>query len=143
MNHTLALIILPMLKRLKENKMGSPYIDPLDVPEHLRPITVASAENSYVDSTHHERFDWFLSELIWAFEQHASDDEDEQFHHNSENLKMNFEPVEGTEACEIKMVTIDPNKPAYFYDKDAHARHEERKHAALMLFGKYYSTLWD
>ena len=37
MDHTLAYIILPMLKQLKETKQGSPYVYPEDVPTELRP----------------------------------------------------------------------------------------------------------
>ena len=36
MDHTLAYIILPMLKQLKETKHGSPLVDDEDVPEHMR-----------------------------------------------------------------------------------------------------------
>ena len=36
MDNTLALIILPMLKQLKETKHGSPLVDDEDVPEHMR-----------------------------------------------------------------------------------------------------------
>src|SRR6056300_1762589 len=38
MDHTLAPIILPMLKQLKETKHGAPYVDPKDVPIELRPL---------------------------------------------------------------------------------------------------------
>ena len=36
MDHTLAPIIIPMLKQLKETKHGSPWTDDEDVPEELR-----------------------------------------------------------------------------------------------------------
>ena len=36
MDHTLAFIILPMLKQLKADKHGAPFVDDEDVPEHLR-----------------------------------------------------------------------------------------------------------
>ena len=36
MDHTLAYIILPMLKQLRATKHGSPYIEPEDIPEHMR-----------------------------------------------------------------------------------------------------------
>lgn len=37
MDNTIALIVLPLLKRLKEKKQGSPHVDDEDVPERLRP----------------------------------------------------------------------------------------------------------
>jgi hypothetical protein len=36
MDHTLALIILPMLVQLKESKHGAPHVDNADVPKELR-----------------------------------------------------------------------------------------------------------
>ncbi len=33
---TLAIIILPILKRLRKTKHGTPLVEPSDVPEHLR-----------------------------------------------------------------------------------------------------------
>ena len=39
MDHTLALIALPMLKQLKEKKHGSQIVDLEDVPEYLRGTT--------------------------------------------------------------------------------------------------------
>ena len=38
MDHTLADIILPMLKQLRDTKHGSPMVDDEDVPEHLRAV---------------------------------------------------------------------------------------------------------
>ena len=36
MDYTLAHIVLPMLRQLKETKHGSPEVDDADVPEELR-----------------------------------------------------------------------------------------------------------
>lgn len=62
MDHTLAHIILPMLKQLKETRQGAPWIDFEDVIEELRL------------ADHNERWDWVLGEMIWAFEQKVRDD---------------------------------------------------------------------
>ena len=45
MDVTLAQIILPMLKRLKEVKHGAPKVDNEDVPEHLRATAEDLAKN--------------------------------------------------------------------------------------------------
>lgn len=63
-DHTLALIILPVLRKLQEVKHGSPMSEPEDVPEEFR------------DKDVHERWDWILSEIIWAFEQIVDDSDD-------------------------------------------------------------------
>src|SRR5210317_286632 len=79
MDHTLAPIILPMLKQLKETKHGAPYVDPDDCPKDLRP----KEQDEYgTDDTHFARWDWALDEMIWAFEQKCRDDWMEDYYYN-------------------------------------------------------------
>ena len=79
MDHTLALIIVPMLKQLNEAKHGAPNTDDEDVPEHLRSTSAEPKENEWdVDSNHFKRWDWIMNEMIWSFEQLVNDD-DSQF----------------------------------------------------------------
>ena len=58
MDDTLALIIKPMLIKLKEQKHGIAWIDNTDVPEELR-----DSDNGYSEA----KYNWFLDECIWAF----------------------------------------------------------------------------
>ena len=72
MDHTLAPIILPMLKQLKETKHGAPYVDPDDCPKDLRP----KEQDEYgTDDTHFARWDWVLDEMIYAFDSKVNKDE--------------------------------------------------------------------
>jgi hypothetical protein len=121
MDYTLALIILPMLKQLKETKHGSPHTDPEDVPEHLRPDPnrIKMKENGElqtweVDNTVHERWDWILDEIIWAFEKLNGEDPDHVYDSTGEKLDM-----------------VETEKQS------------KRMENALTLFGKYYRGLWD
>jgi hypothetical protein len=79
MDHTLAPIILPMLKQLKETKHGSPFVENDDVPEELRmPDGWYESEynkNGETDEKFHERWDWVLKEMIYAFDCKANKDE--------------------------------------------------------------------
>jgi len=144
MDHTLALIIVPMLKQLRATKHGAPYVDDADVPEELRSTTAPPKENEWdTDANHFKRWDWVLDEMIWAFEQHASDDDTEQFHHNYENSNVEFVDVVDSDYQELKIVTIDPSKPKAYYDLEGHRAHVDRKRRAFALFGKYYTGLWD
>ena len=69
MDHTLADIILPMLRQLKEAKHGAPFTDDSDVPEYLRSYMAQPKENEWdTDSLHFMRWDWILDEMIFAFE---------------------------------------------------------------------------
>lgn len=63
MDCTLALIIAPMLKQLKENTHGAPFVDNEDVPEELR----SESDTLGLGDTHFQKWDWVLDEMIWAF----------------------------------------------------------------------------
>lgn len=116
MDHTLALIILPMLKQLKETKHGAPLVDDEDVPKHLRSTTAPAKENKWdVDDNHFKRWDWVIDEMIFAFE-HKAD-----VHGDWEN----------------KFFVNDK------YDKEGHEKIAKRIDNGFKLFGKYYQGLWD
>ena len=115
MDHTLAPIILPMLKQLKATKHGAPYVDPKDCPEELKPKkqTKKQKDNGETDSTHFERWDWIMDEMIHAFEQKNKDD------------------------------WMAPYYEYNKWDTDAVKAEQERISNGFRLFGKYYESLWD
>jgi len=113
MDHTLAPIILPMLKQLKETKHGSPFVDDEDVPVSLRSTSAPPKENDYdIDEYHHARWDWVMDEMIWAFEQKCRDDWMEDYYYNK-------------------------------WDQEGVKAHQDRMSNGFRLFGKYYENLWD
>lgn len=62
---TLAKIIAPALKQLRDTTHGSPLVSNEDVPESLhRPDMEEFAE----DEHWHQRWYWVLNEMIWSFE---------------------------------------------------------------------------
>lgn len=144
-DHTLALIIHPVLLKLRENKQGSPNVALEDVPAELHPSEPAGPDNGYTDSTVHERWAYVLDEMIWAFEQCLKDDKgDDQFHHNPEQLEMVFVPIEGKTASTVEFNDQkDPTKPKYWVDREAKKLHYDRISNGLRLFAKYYFGLWD
>lgn len=132
-DHTLALIILPVLKRLKEVKHGSPFVDLTDVPEELHPTEAAGPDNGYTDSTVHERWEWVLNEMIWAFEQIVNDDNTDQFYdHTDADAYTKANPDDF-------MGSMDKLK----VDREGLNAHNERIKRGTTLFGKYYQGLWD
>lgn len=147
-DHTLAMIIAPTLKKLKQHQHGYPHVDNEDVPEELR-MTDKDRENlehdGSVDSKHEARWNYILDEMIWAFEQHADPyDGEDQFFHNSEQLEMVFTPIEGMKASSLSFNhQKDPTKPPYWRDDEGLKKHNERKKNGLRLFAKYYDSLWD
>jgi len=74
-DHTMTLVIHPILVRLKEKKNGAPWTDDEDVPEHLRSSVFARENEWDTDKNHFARWDWILSEMIWAFEQELKEEE--------------------------------------------------------------------
>lgn len=147
-DHTLGMIIAPVLKKLKEVKHGYPHVDNEDVPEELRFSKEDEEKLEYdgtVDAKHEARWEWVLDEIIWAFEQHAMQDDTDQFYHNVDQLDMIFTPLEDNP----KLSSLDfnhqkdPSKPAYWRDDEGLKKHHERKKNGLRLFAKYYESLWD
>lgn len=137
MDNTLAHIILPMLKQIKETKHGSPYTDLEDVPEYMR---YEDTEDSNTQWIHH-RWDWILNEMIWAFEQELTDDWEDQFHHGERNIEWNL--VSGNEDDETAMYEMKQTNPDYWVDFDGMREYSNRIQNGFRLFGKYYSNLWD
>ena len=117
MDHTLALIILPMLKQLRDTKHGSPAVDDKDVPKHLRCGVEPASADYEPDGKWHQRWEWVMDEMIWAFEQIVDDDNDSQFFDHS----------------------IEPNG----FDVKGWKKHHKRINNGTRLFGVYYQGLWD
>ena len=120
-DHTLAMIILPMLKQLQEKRHGSPMVHPEDVPEKLQASTHQQYDDQKcfdwynedpVDNLVHVRWEWVMNEMIWTFEQLVDKDNDFKF------FEKGFDSVEYTQ-------------------------HHARIDNGLRLFGKYYQGLWD
>jgi hypothetical protein len=122
MDHTLAHIIVPMLKQLKETKHGSPYVYPEDVPTKLRPTKkelTAYTKDGETDSKFFERWDWVMDEMVWAFEQKCRDDWESDY-----------------------TADVPTGEPAAT-NWEGHKAHHARMSNGFKLFGKYYESLWD
>jgi hypothetical protein len=139
MDHTLAHIILPMLKQLDKEKHGAPYTNDEDVPEYLRSHMAQPKENEWdTDSLHFMRWDWILAEMIWAFQQEIRDDDEADFYdysaYEKDNGKTNFDQFFKDISDGVKRTKVD--------DEGLKA-HQKRKANGFRLFGKYYQNLWD
>lgn len=122
MAETLADIILPMLKQLRDEKHGSPG--------GLGPFKETSNDQDgqgvfdwYKDDDNaawdlgHKQWTEIMDKMIWSFEQVVDRDRDQQFHTKT-NGKRNF-------------------------DVKGYTKYYERIQEGLDLFGKYYMNLWD
>jgi hypothetical protein len=130
MDHTLAPIILPMLKQLQATKHGSPWVDDEDVPEELRSTSAPPLENDYdTDDNHHLRWNWVLDEMIFAFEQKTRDDWEGDYY-TYEDDPTNTEGL----GIGLKLV---------WEDREGQEAHQKRMSNGFRLFGKFYEALWD
>ena len=115
MDHTLSIIALPMLLKLKEVKHGSPFVDDEDVPENLRStaapeLTDEEKRFGVSDAFLHDRWSWVLDEMIFAHECQENNWQDEYYDRKD---------YEGMRVV------------------------EKRIGNGFRLFGKYYQGLWD
>ena len=158
MDHTLALIILPMLKQLKERKHGAPYVEMPDRPEHLQ--CYKEPEDYDTDKFHFEAWDWVMDEMIWAFQHKVDDDWEETFFKEpGEDPVHAVRELEfkGVGACQLRLfpdehgdmedyelyeLVRDP-EPTRTFDSEGYAKYKKRITNGFRLFGKYYEGLWD
>jgi hypothetical protein len=157
MDATLSMLILPMLKQLNVTKHGAPHVEDKDVPKELRSTSAPSKENEWdIDENHFKRWEWVMSEMIWAFEQLNDDNNDAQFHSGESEilwqaLDKDYNPIGKPEDIKSKtkhegVVTYQmvkgPNDTSV-YDAKGHKKHAARIANGLRLFGTYYRGLWD
>jgi hypothetical protein len=129
MDHTLALIIVPMLKQLKATTHGAPFVDDEYVPEHLCSTAAPPTENEWdVDDNHFKRWDYVLDEMIWAMEQIANDDSESKFYDYSE---VDEEADLMEQIAQMKC------------DREGLQKHYDRIANGTKLFGIFFQNLWD
>jgi hypothetical protein len=154
MDHTLADIILPMLKQMKATKHGSPTVDDDDMPDHLRGTTTEDWDAQHTFDFYrehqiqegerdiHARWEWVLDEMIFAFEHYVDDTWEEAF--RSGEHDMIHVPCEWYEDGRPKLYSIEkgPND-TYVCDYEGMNKVYKRMENGFRLFGKYYRGLWD
>ena len=141
MDSTLALIVVPMLRQLKDTKHGAPHVDDDDVPVHLRSTTAPPLSQDQIDCGHTDdnyfaRWDWVLDEMIWAFEQKTNDNAEDQYYSGTPDFQ--FKKLDNGMS-----EMVDGPNHTLKVDRDGLKKHHERMQNGFRLFGKYYSGLWD
>ena len=144
MDHTLADIILPMLRQLKEKSHGAPYVDDVDVPYELKSI----GDSPYVDEyqideeRHFARWKYVLGQMIFAFECKVDDSWEDLFRSGKHDMKS--VACEWDENGKATMYTFEKgSNDTYVCDYEGMREYEKRIQNGFRLFGKYYQNLWD
>ena len=147
MDHTLAHIVLPMLKQLKKDKHGSAFVDMEDVPEYMRTTTTEDYDDQkcfefYHEDTEkrqydiHDRWDWVMDEMIFAFEHKLDDTWQDKFHSGEHDIQ--WKQLEGGMSEMLR----GPND-TFKWDQEGQQKIQDRISNGFRLFGKYYENLWD
>jgi len=118
MDGTLALIIVPMLKQLRETKHGYPAEFCTDDMMYGDQMRFEGEGFEYEEDAGMLEWNKALDEMIWAFEQ------------------VNVDWEEQYQSGEIDLHTFE-------IDMDGMRKHEDRMRKGFENFGKYYQSLWD
>lgn len=129
LNSTLAEVILPALKKFKEDCTewaGYPCQfegDNPDIPEDLK------------DADGLTKWKWVIDEMIFAFEQELDDTEKDKYYDHSECSYMkDDEPFDVDNFMDdLKRIKVD---------WDGLRKYNERVQRGFEFFGKYYQNLW-
>ena len=137
MDHTLAMIIVPMLKQLRDTTHGYPanftYED-----QHYNPQRFFEGDGWEFPEDGFEQWKATLDKMIWAFEQVIDDDWEDQY--RTGEIDFQFVPCEDKPGySEI----VDGPNHTLETDYDGIAAHRARMQEGFDLFAKYFEGLWD
>jgi len=149
MDTTLAHIIVPMLKLLKEKKQGAPMIDIKDVPKELRPTPEdieKFKEDGTTDPKFFDRWEWVMDEMIFAFESRLEDSWESKFYSGEHDMYTVPVDKNGNEVPEDEAKLFELRKgpnDTFKVDRKGLKAYQKRIDNGFKLFGKYYLSLWD
>ena len=144
LDHTLALIIVPALKKLKEKKQGAPFVDNEDVFDELRASDEELhiySKNGETDDHYFDRWDYVIDEMIFAF-QSKLEDWEEQFTSGENDVKFVEIPDKKDEDGEPLWTWEHGPNHTREYDVEGREKYQDRITKGFKLFGKYYNGLW-
>jgi hypothetical protein len=128
-DYTIALVVVPLLERLKTDKHGTGYVEDVDVPENMRSTSAPAIEYGCIDDNWHMRWEYVLNEMLFAMREIATEKSSESlfFDHSEVDEKTCI----NTQIYAIKCDTI--GLEAY----------QQRIQKGCELFGKYFCSLWS
>jgi hypothetical protein len=139
MDHTLAHIIVPMLKQLKATQHGAPYTDDEDVPEELHSKFEVS-DDVRSDINYFKRWEWIMNEMIFAFESKLTGDDGLSLF-EIEPAEIDWDATKSATDGEGFYEVVWKSRGKF--DQEGYEAYRHRVVNGLRLFGKYYEGLWD
>jgi hypothetical protein len=166
MDHTLAYLIVPMLKQLKNTKQGSPYIDKEDLPQELhlseredavfnhgsydKTLNATEQEIEAASEKFHAQWKWVIDQMIWSFEQELDEDEGDSNFYDPYSPDEVIKPRkygilndDGSVTEKEFPLSEDWIRKHGKFNHEKYKAYHERKQKGFTLFGKYYQSLWD
>lgn len=143
---SLALIVLPALKKFKENLHGAPSIieqfNQTSYYSNQSCFDFYSEDDELADDAGHQEWKIILDKIIWSFEQIQPDNDwESQFH--SGVIDREFIPVlNDDKEPDYYQIIKGPNDTHHF-DFEGYQKHYKQIVEGFELFGKYYMNLWD
>lgn len=131
-DHTLSLIILPLLIKLKERKQGVPDVYNEDVPDNLK--TYKGYHDDDFESLQ-KKWNYVLDEMIFAF-QSKQEDWESQF--CSGEIDIIWEKTDNENFLQM----VKGPKDTFKIDSEGRKKYQERISNGFKLFGKYYESLY-
>lgn len=130
-DHTLAVIALPLILKIKKNKQGAPLVDNEDVPENLWRDTEKEVYDT--DENWFKRWDYVLDEMIFALTALVKEEYENQFYRDEPDTEGKFQKIE----------PFFVEGDAFYLDKQGLTEYNKRVENGLLLIGKYWQGLWD
>lgn len=138
-DETFSLIIVPVLKQLKQTKHGIPSSILHEVGQEknvgMNSPSSVEAENLVFEEAE-RRWDEIMDKMIWAFEQNITDWEEQYW---KERPEMDFEKMAKNEDGHMEVVW----KTHGVHDTEGHKKHYAKMEEGFLLFGKHFKDLWD
>lgn len=150
-DRTMALVILPLLKELKDAKQGTPIVDLEDVPKELHPTKKQQREfekTGTTDEKFQQRWDYVLDAMIWSFQEIVEDlPGEDQFVSGESDIVWTKVDAQGNEVGDdfdgvaYSRMSRGPNDTFKIDSQGLDEYHNRIKYGTTM-FGKYFTALW-
>lgn len=137
----IALIVHPLLLKLRESGHYAGFIHDDDVPEELR------NGDSNDGDMYFKKSDYILDKMIFAFEHLANPEWEDEYIDIQGDMKfiaidLDNNEVDADEYDGEIMYRVDMSDVSNHTDDDTIAKINEEIREGLRLFGKYFRTLW-
>ena len=137
MDFTVATIVAPLIKQLRETTHSYAAIDKEDVPQELHQTYGTQGEHTEKYSV--QAYEWVLNEIEWAMNEISNENKNEpKMYKHVGDIEFG-EIDESTGLGEIKSLGVERIHEMEEPNRQYHKRIQQ----GCVLFGKYFQNLWS